>query len=392
MLIEFSELDPKLLVILIFPLFYRADEYTSKLYLKDDNFFFTLFINYISYILSFIFLLISYYKRRPGNVDLELTNENKDNNKVVGLHKTISNEINRVTKKINKRKKIKGSIYLTLLCAIGLLSYLYIYFFGDNDYKFVKRSFGILFEIIVFVLLSYLLLKQKLYLHNYICLIGISLSLIIIFILTLIYAEGQYILRSLLYYFIYSFIFSFYDVFGKKYMNDIYATPYFMMFVIGIVISILIFIYDIFAYNYKPEISGIIFGFQNNIKNVGHFFAFILHIIVTFIWNLGIWLTVYYFTPCHYFISESISEYVKFWKDIEKYKEIYPTFGIVIISILYLINFFFFLIFNEVIILNFCNLDYNTKKRIRERTKFDAENIKKEIPLININTDDTFGS
>ena len=148
MLIEFSELDPKLLVILIFPLFYRADEYTSKLYLKDDNFFFTLFINYISYILSFIFLLISYYKRRPGNVDLELTNENKDNNRGVELHKTISNEINNVTKKINKRKKIKGFIYLTLLCAIGLLSYLYIFFFGDNDYKFVKRSFGILFEII----------------------------------------------------------------------------------------------------------------------------------------------------------------------------------------------------------------------------------------------------
>ena len=32
-------------------------------------------------------------------------------------------------------------------------------------------------------------------------------------------------------------------------------------------------------------------------------------------------------------------------------------------------NIFFFIIFNEVLILNFCGLDYNTNKRIKQREK-----------------------
>ena len=35
--------------------------------------------------------------------------------------------------------------------------------------------------------------------------------------------------------------------------------------------------------------------------------------------------------------------------------------------IAYLINMFFILVFNEIIILNFWKLDYNTKKRIQQR-------------------------
>ena len=301
----------------------------------------------------------------------------------------MSSEIDKFTKKINKKKRIKGIIYLMILCAIGILSYLYTLFFEDSKYKLTKKSLGILFEIVFFVLLSFLFLKQKLYKHNFICLVSISVSLLIMFIISVFYMESQYILESILYYIGYTFVFSLYDVFGKKYMNDIYKTPYYMMFEIGIVISILLIIYDLFAYYLNKDIGGIITGFQNNITSAGNFFAFVLHIIVTFIWNLGIWLTIYNFTPCHYFISEYITEYIKYWTDKKKFpNDFYSTSNIIIISFLYFINFFFFLVFNEVIILNFWNLDYNTKKRIRERMIFDGENIKKEIPLININPED----
>ena len=46
------------------------------------------------------------------------------------------------------------------------------------------------------------------------------------------------------------------------------------------------------------------------------------------------------------------------------------------ISICYIIIFFFCLIFNEVLILNFCGLDYNTRKRISEREKTEYNDIK----------------
>ena len=201
--------------------------------------------------------------------------------------------------------------------------------------------------------------------------------------------DSEYILNSIIYYFIYSFVFCLYDILGKKYMNDLYKTPYLMMLVIRIVDSLLLIIYDIIAYNFNRDLSGIIIGFKNNITSVGNFFAFVLDIILTFIWNLGIWLTVYYFSPCHFFISEYISEYIIYLSDIRTLKsDFYSTTNIIIFSFVYFINFFCFLVFNEVIILNFCNLDYNTKKRIRERMKYEDASSNKEIPLTHINTID----
>ena len=75
-------------------------------------------------------------------------------------------------------------------------------------------------------------------------------------------------------------------------------------------------------------------------------------------------------------------------KDNNSSSGFYSTPNIVIFSFLYCINFFFFLVFNEVTILNFCNLDYNTKKRIRGRMKLEDSSTLVEIPLINTNKDD----
>ena len=57
-----------------------------------------------------------------------------------------------------------------------------------------------------------------------------------------------------------------------------------------------------------------------------------------------------------------------------------------VFSIAYFINFACCLIFNEVFILNFCGLDYNTNKRIIERTKkeaMEAENDKNMLEMEN---------
>ena len=201
------------------------------------------------------------------------------------------------------------------------------------------------------------------------------------------YTKSEYILSSIFYYIFYSLIFSLSDVLKKKYMIDLSKSPYLMMFMIGIINSFLLFIYDIFAYNFNRDISGIIIGFQNNIKSVGNFFAFILDLILAFIWSLGIWLTIYFFTPCHFFICDYINEYIQY---LIKYStsNFYSTSNTIIFSFVYFINFFCFLVFNEVIILNFCNLDYNTKKRIRERMKYEDASSNKEIPLTHINTID----
>ena len=252
-----------------------------------------------------------------------------------------------------------------------------------------KKSIGVLFDVIFFALLSMLILKQKLYNHNYISLGIISIVLLILFIITIPSIEKDNIFFSIIYYLFYALLFTLYDVLVKKYMNDFYNTPYFTMFIIGIIGSVSLIIYDVFAYFLNREISGIIVGFQNNVTSFLYFLAFMLNLIIEFIRILGILLTIYYFTPCHFFISEYISEFITYMIDVcNSSDEFYRTSNIIIFSIASIINFFFTLVFNEVIILNFCDLDYNTKKRIEEKMKKDDDNLLNEDQLDFMNSID----
>ena len=47
--------------------------------------------------------------------------------------------------------------------------------------------------------------------------------------------------------------------------------------------------------------------------------------------------------------------------------------NIIIFSVFAFVIFCCFLVFNEVVILNFCKLDYNTKKRIEERQRDESK-------------------
>ena len=146
------------------------------------------------------------------------------------------------------------------------------------------------------------------------------------------------------------------------------------MLIIGLVNTTGIFLYDLIAYNTNPDISGVIIGLKDNINSVGDVFLFILDLLIQCIWNLGFWLTIYYFSPCHTFISDFISNIFFYIKNsIEKDDELYSTKYAVIFSIAYFIVLFLILIYNEVIIVNFLGFDYNTIKRIKEREKTDSD-------------------
>ena len=104
---------------------------------------------------------------------------------------------------------------------------------------------------------------------------------------------------------------------------------------------------------------------------------FLLDIFLQFIYNLGLWITTYYFTPCHTIISENFMElefYIYDYSDNKEYwnkEKFYLNFYI--FPVIHIINFICSLIFNEIIILNFCNLDYYTIIRIQEREKLESD-------------------
>ena len=184
------------------------------------------------------------------------------------------------------------------------------FIFENPDNMKYKQSIAIFFDIAGYILFSFLILKQKLFKHNYVSMGIIGLILLILFIISIFNTDTEVIWKCSLYYFFYSVCFDLYDVLKKKYMILFLNTPYFMMLVIGIVDVILILIVDFIIYLIDNDTEGIILGLKLNITTVGAFFLMLLDLIIQFIWNLGIWLTIYYLTPCHYFICEYISEYM----------------------------------------------------------------------------------
>ena len=386
MLIELSEFNLKLLIPLIFPIFKRIEDYSKKAYIKEENQLFKTFRYFLSYIFAFIPFLIIKFRTKNANEKNKILEINKiDTNSTRNF--TITNSIIILKEKKIQLRKLKSFLFLFSLCILGLFCYFYRFLFEISEFAEEKQSIGIFFEIADYVVLSRFILKQKLYKHNFVSAGIISAILMILFIISFPYIETKYIFRSFAYYFFFSLCFGSYDILGKRYMINFFVSPYYLMFIIGSINVILMIIYELFAYFLNPDVSGIIIGFKNNVDNIGKFFLFILDIFLEGIWNLGIWLTVYYLTPCHYFISEYISEYVYYMiSALESLEGFYSKINIAIFSISYFINFFCCLVFNEVIILNFFGLDFNTKKRIEQRIN-EEQNILKKINMIEISED-----
>ena len=379
MLIELSEFNLKIFIFLIFPIFKRIEDIPRKAYISNDNQLFKTFRYFLSYSLCFIpFLII---KLRSKNTD----NENKEKNPKVEGYSTNSyksrGQINILLKKLNRKKNMLNVLYLLILSALGWFCYYFRYFFNEKEYEYAKQSVGIFFIIFDYIVLSRIILKQKLYKHHFLFSLIIAVILLILFIRTIFYMDSEYMFKTFLFYFFLYICFGLYDIIGKRYMIIFFESPYFMMLIIGIINIIVLLIVDLFLYLLDSDIDGIIIGFQKNVTSVSKFFIFIIGIIIEWIWNIGIILTIYYFTPCHYFMSEYISEYIYYIVNaFNSNDEFYSAVNIAIFSIAFFINFFCCLVFNEVIILNFCGLDYNTKKRIQERVSKDfTESLSKEI-------------
>ena len=389
MWIEFSDLDPKLLLLLLFPVFKRIQDVTKEFALSSDNFIFQTFRYFLNYLFAIIPLLI--IKCRMKN-NKEITNEEKkikEENEEM-KNKLLPGQIVLLEKRKEAKKKYLNILYIGLICIIGIGCYIFRKYFEKPEHKEVTQTIGIFFEIVSFVALSYLLLKQKLFKHHFIFIGIMAIILLILFCISIPFLKTEYILKSCGYFFVFSLLFALFAILGKSYMIKFYKSPYFSMLVIGIVCSTFLLIYDTLAYflggDKRDKISGIIIGFQNNIHSVGDVFKFILELFVQSLTSFGLWLTMYYFTPCHYFISEYIAEFISFLiKAVKNYgnEELYSIVNIIIYSIVSFINIICCLFFNEVLILNICNLDDNTKKRIMQRMQIeeDSYNINKIIEI-----------
>ena len=393
MLIGFSKVNSKLLILAIFPVIdpIRKIFDEKREDKSNDNNFFKLFRFYLSYVLSIIFIIIIKFREKDEKRNkiinkLKTINFTKNKDEKVDAKSDGQSWINpqdKVKSDLKKERVAKKVMYIGFLIAILLILNIFnIIFrdiFSDEGWNFIlhigKQSFGVFFEIIFFITLSIYAMKYKIYRHHFVSLIVILLNLILLMI-SFIICFPDCTIQTIIYYFFYSFLFCLYCILGKKYLNLFSNSPYNIMLSIGIVSIIILFIFDIIMFslfdnndNYINK-YGIILGFKK-MTNILSIYVFIFDVICNFFSNIGLWLTIYYYSPFHYIISESMSEYLFILYDFIIFKRDYKFSDIILYTIIYIINFTFFLIFNEIIILKFCGLNYNIKENIEEREIID---------------------
>ena len=371
MLIECSIKNCLIFIPFIFPVFFQLEYLINKKFIQYDNIIFKVFRYYLSYTLSIICLLIIKCRSKPGRnstLNNELLNSRNRNRK----NSIWINPLDIEQKKLKKGKKIRSIFFLLILSIIGIISNLF-----HEKYKagieIGKQSIGIFFEIINFIVLSMIILNVKIYSHHKFSLGIISFTLLILTISFIIYTDEDKIIKALWFYFLNAFFYCLYDVLGKKYMLLYFHSPYNTMLYIGLINSCILIIYDVISFIYFKEYNGIIKGFQENF-NFSFVYIFSGIIFLEFLWNLGIWLTIYFFNPCYFIISESISETIYYIFDLLIYgnKNNFSLFNIILYSISYFINIISSLIFNEIIIINCFGLSQFTKKKIEERERLDT--------------------
>ena len=229
-------------------------------------------------------------------------------------------------------------------------------------------------EIIIILVISIYLLKSKFYIHHFIGLIlFVLLSLVIDIQFNL-----SFLKPGLLFAFIY-LIFIILDAFFisyEKYMMDVlYYSPYTIVCSIGVLflatcfcVLILIFIFGSMMYDGKkyklPNFSD--YFSENDYKDVlVHFFY---KTSCRFFLNILKILTIFYFTQNHIYTTYI---FIKLFDLLLKKEN-----NLKYISILFFIfQFLGLLVYLEIVELNFCNLNENTKKNIREREMIEKNNL-----------------
>ena len=392
MLIECAKIKYYLFIPLIFPLFIQIRKFfiTNKKHINDNSFF-KLFRYYLSYILSGLCILViklrTKYDKRVILKKLSIDKRRDSNCNWV-------NPLDKEKKIIEKGKNYKTFLFLLTLFILSLIaklsSSIVKHYYKDNisEIYLSKQSIGVILKIFLLILLSKIILKMRIYKHHIYSLCVIIFNSTILILLFVLNITMSVTLIAILYNVLISLFMCLFDILGKNYITKFCDSPYQIMLKIGIIGVTLLFIYDIVVLiikrNDNTDISGIIIGFKNNLI-ISNFTYIIFDIIVCFLSNAGIWLTLYHLTPCHFIISESMSEYTYYIIDLCSGNTQYKPINISIYGIIYLLNIFFFLFYDEIIILNIWDCNKYTKDMIQHRETIDRVlSLKKKSELIDL--------
>ena len=286
----------------------------------------------------------------------------------------INNEKNSISyndnnEKDKNKKKLKYQKYLLILASAFLdfcqkiLSYVFI----DNiDYNFW------IFDMIFLSLFSYIVLKIKLYIHQYLT-IGIMIILgISINVINLYDVEDKNRYKNILLVLLIEIIYSLSMVINKFLMEYRFCSPYEISFsqgIFGLIINTILLTifshiemknekYQNIEYMGKKYLDNF-YQFTKGI-NIKIILVFIVSMICRLSFNLFSIITVKNYTPSHIALILLIGEITFIFNSEIDWKFFTKIIILIILA-------FSLLVFTEIIELNFCGLQKYTRKNIAER-------------------------
>ena len=402
MWIELGIINYKLIIPFIYPFFYQIRRLIHK---EDKKPFYEFFTNYCGYLFGGLIYAIILCRMKQQKIIEKETNNNSEgflelsvmaedtneksrsSKRTASFQKTITltqspaihNQIMEEKEKINSKNTKKKYLFLFLLVCIYLIP-MYLDSFCSNYESFrfkTSSSVSLFFCMIAYVGFSRIILGDKVYKHQLISLIFIIICNIVSIVLLLIDDDNSQLLLNIALMAIILSLYALYNTLEKSYFNTYMDSPYHLMFVVGLISLCFIIPYEIISVlaSSKDEIfNGIFYQIELNFEKTKLYpLIFIADVISAFLWLAGIHLTIYFFTPCHFIISESISQILSTLinntlegRSVGIKVCIYILFAIIILASS---------IYNEVIIINLWNLNENTRKNIILRERIENEDI-----------------
>ena len=283
---------------------------------------------------------------------------------------------------IRKRRIIKLEIVISIVDFFGKYSdVIFSIILSKTNYfiKKIKLSALYMVNIIVTYILSIFILHKQFYRHNYFSLIITLIFLIVLVVIEQIniFKDGERDLK-ILYIIMRLLINIFYcleDIYGKVILSIESISIYKLLFYRGIMVSIITFIFSIvFIFVDIPDENGensIVFTrFWKVYENKLNILYNIGIILINFIYNIHIFYIIDKFSPSHYAMATILDSFGSLL--IAIFKRSIEIEEFIIRFIFCLILIFAGLIYNEIIILNFCGLQKNTKFFLEKKSKFET--------------------
>ena len=348
----------------------------------------TYLFNISDYLAVIPFIIIKIRSKR-------MTKEN-----MLALQLTIKSALTNSTSNTIDKKR---TFFFWLVVSVGIFDFLshvsslaFYLVFGKNDRPLSENNLSsmLIFNTIVIYVASRLILKTYFYRHHYFSFILNVFCIIILLSLdiynTIVQKKETDSSNMIFFYFakkILTIIFySIEDVIGKKVLLDDLMNIYSLIFYRAIVETVLLILFSIPFIFIKitnkaktPEVTSNIFLQIGDLFKGSEFYKVFLFILTNFFYNIFIWSIIDKFSPSHYAISnifESTGTLIRLWITEENSVQ-QPVIRLIIYVILIIGS----VIHSEMVVLNFCSMQKNTKLflEIKEKIEIEAIDFDKDL-------------